>query len=99
MSRIDHAARANNVLRSVASVSMASAEATVSVIAAQTHATLALVEQQRIANLIALFNIENAGLFTSAANRGLIEHFSEHGDWDYRIRPDIAAALGIEPKP
>lgn len=56
MTRIDHVAKANSLLRSVASEPMTSAEATVSMMAAQIHATLALVEQQRIANLIALAN-------------------------------------------
>lgn len=48
--RIDHAAEARKILERYKTVGLHTAEAT----AAQAHATLALVEQQRIANLIAL---------------------------------------------
>ena len=60
---------------------------------AQAEATLALVEQQQIANLIALSRetfaaheaCEALGTFATA----------KHGD-QIGLRPDIAAALGIE---
>ena len=94
MSRIDHAARANNVLRSVASASMASAEATVSVIAAQTHATLALVEQQRIANLIALAQGTDGSFSTTTRDLAYLSIVG--GGPDAMPHPEIAAALGIE---
>ena len=63
---------------------------------ASVHAILALVEQQRIANLIALANMELATVSTEALkclarvdNDGLLA--SEiHG-----LQPDIAAALGL----
>ena len=48
--RIDHAAAARKLLARYENASLHIIEAT----AAQAHATLALVEQQRIANLIAL---------------------------------------------
>ena len=106
--RIDHTARAYGVLRSVGSVSMAPDEATVSVIAAQTHATLALVEQQRIANLIALASMAEddskhevlAGVLGNEAVWTLATTKTDGLDNEFEIvNPDIAAALGIEVAP
>lgn len=60
----------------------------------QVSATLALVEQQRIANLIALMDSpRTATSVARVAERTLME-----GEpvVDRELRPDIAAALGIE---
>ena len=71
---------------------------------AQTHATLALVEQQRIANLIALANAHHASksyddfeVARHAAVYALID-YRWHGPDDVRpiVHPNISAALGIE---
>lgn len=67
--------------------------------AAQVHATLALAEQQRIANLIAL--AESGRTTTNGARSalsGLYSGRAEDGSANMAIRPDIAAALGIEVK-
>lgn len=69
---------------------------------AQAEATLALVEQQRIANLIALGGPTHPKLceqVSSDAATALTEWNShqntEMGGW-YALRPEVAAALGIE---
>lgn len=94
--RVDQAARAYGVLRWVSSTSMTSAEATASVMAAQTHATLALVEQQRIANLIALAKVagrdEDVHEAVAEAAYGALDTLVN----TMALHPDIAAALGIE---
>lgn len=59
---------------------------------AQVHATLALVEQQRIANLIALSQV--------VAGNGTARPFNYHvmiptGEYGVGLNPDIAQALGI----
>ena len=96
--RIDHAAEAR-LLMDITGDSYVTHEgwtettALMATLDAQTHATLALVEQQRIANLIALSRetfaaheaCEALGTFATA----------KHGD-QIGLRPDIAAALGIE---
>lgn len=54
--------------------------------AAQVHATLALAEQQRIANLIALLDQDSDDAFWAL----------HHEDGQLvRFRPEIASALGI----
>lgn len=105
MSRIDHARKAQSALESTRAITnglpfdtlgfaqMMTAEA-------QVHATLALVEQQRIANLIAL--AQQSPVFgmdaVQDAHRALIQMVKdpEDGEYTHRVRPDIAAALGIE---
>ena len=57
---------------------------------AQVHATLALVEQQRIANLIAL-GILDVDEIPETGERGLLYRPPD----DVQSCPDIAAALGI----
>ena len=103
MSRIDHAAVAHDILAHTPT----NGGVTYSdwMIEAQAHATLALVEQQRIANLIALSNSTSEVLegqpAADAAGALLEFHPHEHeeyGGW-HQPRPDIAAALGIEAKP
>ena len=64
---------------------------------AQTHATLALVEQQRIANLIALAESGRTTVNGArAALSGLYDGAVEDGSANMHIRADVAAALGIE---
>ena len=96
--RIDHAAEAQKVL------AMPSVWGSPSAVlaAAQVNATLAIVEQLRIGNLIALANGDSeAGTdqARSDARVALVEWHAhedpEMGGWP-EIRPDIAAALGID---
>lgn len=69
-----------------------------SLTAAHVHATLALAEQQRIANLIALADLADRKYGNYAGTGGLTAVF-EYGDTlesNMRLRPEIADALGIE---
>lgn len=70
------------------------AYADIQVKAAQVHATLALVEQQRIANLIALWSVNDTS-FSAAAFDSL---GSVPAEWGGRaeLYPHIKEALGIE---
>lgn len=65
---------------------------------AQAHATAALVEQQRIANLIALGygHASPSGDVVGEARRALVERRPGTTDGRHQLRPDAAAALGIE---
>ena len=70
---------------------------------AQIHATLALAEQQRIANLIALLPgieiFETGGAVAQADGLTEIIRKTNHEGREYgmyRLRPDIARALRIE---
>ncbi len=69
-----------------------------SMIAAQVHATLALVEQQRIANLIALAEFarrEFGNYAGEAGGFGTLLSYGETPESNMRVRDDVAAALGI----
>lgn len=93
--RIDHAAEASRLLASSGPYGAPLLEAST---AAQAHATLALVEQQRIANLIALSQAEDGNGWTS--EQAIAAVFREHWDDEREqghctIAPNIAAALGI----
>lgn len=93
--REDHKMRATDLMDHVDNHAVYGepiAVALVTLAAAQTHATLALVEQQRIANLIALARV-NAG-FAQIAYEALTGPPSYGEPID--LAPDIAAALGIE---
>lgn len=98
MSRFDHASEAETLLQRVTETQdaiNAAVEAgnalseevldafreavNLTIAQAHAHATLALVEQQRIANLIALPYIDSAPTLYA----------------DERLRPEVAAALGI----
>ena len=99
--RIDHAAEAQKVLAMPASVWGSPSEM---LAGAQVNATLAIVEQLRIGNLIALgYGDSEAGTdqARSDARVALVEWHAhedpEMGGWP-EIRPDIAAALGIDDK-
>ena len=94
MTRIDHAKEARRALRAAAETpSDVETVADPWILSAQVHVTLALVEQQRIANLIAL-------AFGSAddadAKQILYEDVADDFGPSYALRPEIAAALGIE---
>ena len=98
--RIDHVARAERLIEAARGRTVSrDAGAVVESLLAQAEATLALVEQQRIANLVALADT----LREVPANqivvdaRGVLFVYREHemGGW-VELHPDIAAALGIE---
>lgn len=90
--RIDHAAEAQRVMSIMPSGDTLSEAYAYS----QVHATLALVEQQRIANLIAL---SESGRSTVQGARAALDALygedSGEGSARRRLHPDIAAALGV----
>ena len=98
--RIDHAAEAQRFLAKSTSVWGSPSDV---LAGAQVHATLAIVEQLRIGNLIALGGYGDSEAGTdqarSDARAALVEWHAhedpEMGGWP-EIRPEIAAALGIE---
>ena len=102
--RIDHAALAAQMARDALSTSRSGAQGIAGVLAAtaQVHASLALVDQQRVANLIALAGPRNPILRDQVAEDAAeaLATFHEHADlalggW-HEVRPEIAAALGIK---
>ena len=99
--RIDHAAEAREVLAMPTSVWGSPSDV---LAGAQVHATLAIVEQLRISNLIALgYGGDEADCDQARADaRAALVNWHAHedpemGGWP-EIRPDIAAALGIDDK-
>jgi len=99
--RIDHAAEALDALIAVSNIEEPLTVANL-LAEAQTHATLALVEQQRIANLIALATNIHTPLADQPATdaMGALVDYHPHendefGGW-FEANPDVAAALGIE---
>ena len=86
--RIDHAAEAREWIDAAARHPGAISTA----ILAQAEATLALVEQQRIANLIALVAADPDGLGRSAYSALAVMSSDRQRTI---LDPDIAAALGI----
>lgn len=97
--RIDHAGEAQTVLAMPTSVWGSPSEM---LAAAQVNATLAIVEQLRIGNLIALgYGGDEADCDQARANaRAALVNWHAHedpemGGWP-EIRPEIAAALGID---
>lgn len=101
MSRIDHAAEAAewiadapHALHGTSGEQQSTDRAVVCALLAQAHATLALAEQQRIANLVALAQGSD-GAF-SVVTRDLAYLSIASGGPDGAPHPDIAAALGIE---
>jgi len=99
--RIDHAERARHTMRQTLDCCETDENtgALVSMAAAQVHATLALVEQQRIANLIALNQCEDGnGWQAEGQHDGIYEHVETgqfSGDNGTRVRPEIKEALGL----
>ena len=103
--RIDHAAEAVGLLALAAGVR----DRRYLIAAAHIHATLAVAEQARIANLIALAKLagrdEDAHEEVAAAAYGALNALISYQDVPNGhsgpdevavLRPDIAAALGIE---
>ncbi|MDF2046203.1 hypothetical protein P2P98_08535 [Microbacterium sp. Kw_RZR3] len=86
--RIDHVKVAQRNLDFVGKEAMESPEALVTVTAALVHATLALVEQQRIANLIALAQP------IRLPSGGEVTHML-HDPVSGAIREDVAEGLGL----
>ena len=93
--RTDHAAEARNLIeveRTPQSMGWETADAQhlANLAEAQVHATLALVEQQRAANLIAVM---------SSGARGVAEGLHAHTDYlelHQKINPEVRALLGLE---
>ena len=88
--RIDHAAEAQKVLAMPTSVWCSPSDV---LAGAQVHATLALAEQHRIANLIALMDSSRAS--TNDARAALNALSVGEPVIDRHLRPEIARALGI----
>ena len=91
--RIDYAEEARRILSDVKPYRDQHLEVAMS--SAQTHATLALVEQLRIANLHAIACGTSEGAMSHVAQDFAYMTLIENGQ-DGMLRPDIAAALGIK---
>lgn len=90
---IDHAYTARNLL-----ILLGPPVPPLALAEAQVHATLALVEQQRIANLIALAGQAHARFANYAGEAGGIGTLYSYGDTEednIRVLDNIAHALGI----
>ena len=96
--RIDHAALAAQMARDAVSTSRSGAQVIAGMLAAtaQVHATLALVDQQRIANLIALAGASDSIRARQQAEEVLYQPTPIQAGIDLPLTPDIAAALGIK---
>ena len=90
---IDHAAEAVRLIE-LSSVQPSADESRTVSAAAQVHATLALVEQQRIANLHAIACGTSEGAMSHVARDFAYMTLIENGQ-DGMLRPEIATALGI----
>lgn len=95
--RIDHAANAVTCLYEVGDLTGLEefARADLMVKVAQAEATLALVEQQRVANLIELSRMSSGVCVDAYA---ALTEWKPNADGEQKVylRPEIAAALGIE---
>ena len=96
--RIDHAALAAQMAGDALSTSRSGAQVIAGILAAtaQVHATLALVDQQRIANLIALAGASDSIRARQQAEEVLYQPTPIQAGIDLPLTPDIAAALGIK---
>lgn len=95
--RIDHAAEARKALGHITGVDPATNQITLA-LEAQVHATLALVEQQRIANLIALTDHahQRFGNYAGeAGGMGVLFSYGETPESNIRLRADIREGLGL----
>jgi len=63
---------------------------------AQVHATLAVAEQQRIANLIAYWQLHTPRSSVESYTDNMIEVPSLHTEDDRNVEDEIRAALGID---
>ncbi|MFT4281212.1 hypothetical protein [Microbacterium sp.] len=107
--RIDHAAEARRLASMIVEgddPTIVTMQAMVNTVGAQVHATLALLEQQRIANLISLMQMqtecdENTEMLAAEAMHGLIEYVRTPAtpladpDEVAKLRPDIREGLGL----
>lgn len=93
--RIDHAAEAVGLL-ALAVTAQHQGDPRHLIAAAQAYAALALVEQQRIANLIALASSTDSIAARAQAEITLFERVTRGSYLALLLRPDIAAALGIK---
>ena len=84
--QIDHVAEARKLTR----MFPASMHTDELIAAAQAHAQLALVEQARVANLIAILALAAQGVANQTMNRG------EYMNMFRQINPEIVSALGIK---
>lgn len=94
--RIDHVAATQSLLQHAQGADPVAARVTLD--AAQVHATLALVEQQRIANLIALADHARerfANYAGEAGGMGTLFSYPETEGGNFRIRDDIREGLGL----
>lgn len=97
MSKIDHVTEAMQLRQYAAEMSQMGGDAGTVIATAQLHATLALVEQQRISNLIAL-SAGGHGGSTGLERYGMAALGAMSGEeWGAEMRPhpEIAAALGL----
>ena len=96
----DHKAEALSKCQQIAGVDEQTNQITLA-IEAQVHATLALVEQQRIANLLTLADLSNPRAETQiiADARAALTDYHEHEDPDHggwpELKPAIKEALGL----
>lgn len=93
--RIDHAAEAVGLL-ALAVAAQHQGDPRHLIATAQVHATLALVDQQRIANLIALAGASDSIRARQQAEEVLYQPTPVQAGIDLPLAPDIAAALGIK---
>lgn len=101
--RIDHAEKARTELdflhEWMAEEGQTDATQLASAIEAQVHATLALVEQQRIANIIALTRIETENQATPTDALDALYSREEPTGWGQDVslhtRPEIMKGLGL----
>ena len=89
---IDHAAEARKILEAVEPYT--NNDLGVAMNSAHIHATLALVEQQRIANLLSIACGTSEGAMSHVARDFAYMTLIENGQ-DGMIRPEIATTLGI----
>lgn len=89
--RVDHAAEARQWNETASGVGLTMVETSAFAAVAQVHAVLALVEQQRIANLIAL------GMYRNADGSRLAQHAVAHpvDEYSVAINDEIKEALGL----
>lgn len=88
--QIDHARKARRVLAQADGQTLEKASALLA--EAQVHATLALVEQQRLANIIALGQVRVAPTELPPLRHLVLQPFGEH---DVRPTDDIRRGLRI----
>lgn len=86
--RIDHAQLAATLRNNIRPDEMADEDTGNWLAAAQVHATLALVEQQRIANLIQLMHVPVGGL-SEEIKSALHAAFHDNRDWEAELHEGV----------